>query len=62
VKLSCGMTIAGRQPPQSPGSPIIDERGNYAERAAIRLPVETGAVERGNAKLLSRGGLPVARR
>lgn len=29
---------------QSPGSPIIDERGNYAERAAIRLPVERPAL------------------
>jgi beta-galactosidase len=29
---------------QSPGSPIIDERGNYAERAAIRLPVEKPAL------------------
>lgn len=29
---------------QLPGSPIIDERGNYAERAAIRLPVERPAL------------------
>ena len=29
---------------QPPGSPIIDERGNYAERAAIRLPVEKPAL------------------
>lgn len=29
---------------QSPGSPIIDERGNYVERAAIRLPVERPAL------------------
>lgn len=29
---------------QSPGTPVIDERGNYAERAAIRLPVERPAL------------------
>ena len=29
---------------QSPGSPIIDERGSYAERAAIRLLVERPAL------------------
>ncbi|WP_142501888.1 beta-galactosidase [Klebsiella sp. 2680] len=29
---------------QTPGSPIIDERGNYAERATIHLPVERPAL------------------
>lgn len=29
---------------QQPGSPIIDERGNYAERAVMRLPVERPAL------------------
>lgn len=29
---------------QSPGTPIIDERGSYAERAAISLPVERPAL------------------
>lgn len=29
---------------QPPGSPVIDERGNYAERAVMRLPVERPAL------------------
>ncbi|MDZ7320129.1 beta-galactosidase [Kosakonia sacchari] len=29
---------------QQPGSPVIDERGNYAERAEMRLPVERPAL------------------
>lgn len=29
---------------QQPGSPVIDERGNYAERARLRLPVDRPAL------------------
>lgn len=47
---------------QSPGSPIIDERGNYAERAVNSSAGRTsGAMERGNARLLSGGRVAVAR-
>ncbi|MCS6056789.1 hypothetical protein LNO36_14320 [Klebsiella variicola subsp. variicola] len=51
---------AGRQPL---GTPAVDERGHYAERVDFALAVTApGALERGNSKLLSRRGHPVARR
>ncbi|MGY6029572.1 beta-galactosidase [Phytobacter sp. AG2a] len=34
--------VASHQQP--PGSPVIDERGNYTERAVIRMPVERPAL------------------
>ncbi len=43
VELWDGETLVASHQ-QAPGSPIIDERGNYAERAMIRLPVEKPAL------------------